>query len=78
MLARQVDGCRLDDVELVGAVLPVSWRRGPDQAISLAREIEAACREVDVGRVHAHTSALPDVAEATFAALEGYVAQRRA
>ena len=40
-LARAVDGQHLGEVEVVGRVLPVSFARGPDLAISVAREVGA-------------------------------------
>jgi pyroglutamyl-peptidase len=40
-LARQVDGAYIDGVPVAGRVLPVSYRRGPQLAIELAREMGA-------------------------------------
>lgn len=40
-IARAVDGQRIGDVPVVGRVLPVSFVRGPDAAIELAREVGA-------------------------------------
>jgi pyroglutamyl-peptidase len=41
-LARAVDGADLEGVRVVGRVLEVSYSRGPREAISLARSLEAA------------------------------------
>lgn len=81
-LARAVDGVRLGDAELVGRVLPVAWRRGPEEAIRLARELDAGlvlglgvaanrdrvCVEVVGVRVD---SGRPDVDGATEPGLDG-------
>ncbi len=40
-LARAVDGARVHGVPVVGRVLPVSFRRGPDEAIAWARAVDA-------------------------------------
>jgi pyroglutamyl-peptidase len=41
-LARALDGTRVGDARIVGIVLPVAYKRGPDLAIATARSIDAA------------------------------------
>ncbi len=40
-LALALNGRQIGDADIVGEVLPVSYRRGPDQAIARARELDA-------------------------------------
>ncbi|MBX2802673.1 MAG: hypothetical protein KTR31_33645 [Myxococcales bacterium] len=80
-LARAVDGCTVAGRSVVGRVLPVSFARGPDEAIRLAREEQAVLvvglgvarrTEVCVERVGQRVSAqTPDVDGAQSSLLDG-------
>jgi pyroglutamyl-peptidase len=41
-VARALDGARVGEATVVGRVLPVSYRRGPEAALAAAREVDAA------------------------------------